>query len=73
MKLKKVLILLILIGLCTSSVLLVQADTTNQLTVTFSENPKIVSPGTNGYIELNLKSGGTGGVSDVSVSATSWD
>lgn len=73
MKNKKVLILLILMGLSVSSIQFGQADTTNQLTVTFAENPKIVSPGTNGYIELNLKSGGTGGVSDVSISATSWD
>jgi len=73
MKIKKVLILLILIGLSAPGVQFGQADTTNQLTVTFTENPKIVSPGTNGYIELNLKSGGTGGVSDVSISATSWD
>ncbi len=73
MKLNKVLILLILIGLSIPNILFVNADTTNELTVTFTENPKIVSPGTNGYIELNLKSGGTGGVSDVTISATSWD
>jgi hypothetical protein len=42
------------------------------LQLTFTTNPTIVAPGTNGYIEVNLKSIGTvtGGID---ITATSWD
>jgi hypothetical protein len=42
------------------------------LQLTFTTNPTIVAPGTNGYIEVNLKSIGTvtGGID---LTATSWD
>jgi hypothetical protein len=42
------------------------------LQVTFTTNPTLVAPGTNGYIEVNLKSiGGT--ISYIDISASSWD
>jgi len=42
------------------------------LQVTFTTNPTIVAPGTNGYIEVNLKSiGGT--TSYIDITASSWD
>jgi hypothetical protein len=42
------------------------------LEVNFSTNPKIVAPGTNGYIELDLKSTGSV-INSISITATSWD
>jgi hypothetical protein len=42
------------------------------LQVTFSTNPKIVAPGTNGYIQVNLRSTGTA-ISSIYITATSWD
>ena len=42
------------------------------LQVTFTTNPTIVAPGTNGYIQVNLKSVGTS-ISSIGVTATSWD
>ena len=42
------------------------------LQVTFTTNPKIVAPGTNGYIQVNLKSIGST-VSSIDITATSWD
>jgi len=42
------------------------------LQVTFATNPLVVAPGTNGFIELNLKSiGGT--TSSIDITADSWD
>ncbi|MFH1101045.1 MAG: hypothetical protein V1726_03305 [Methanobacteriota archaeon] len=42
------------------------------LQVTFTTNPVIAAPGTNGYLEVNLKSiGGT--ASNIDISASSWD
>jgi hypothetical protein len=42
------------------------------LQVTFTTNPTLVAPGTNGYIEVNLKSiGGT--ISYIDITASSWD
>lgn len=42
------------------------------LQLTFTTNPTIVAPGTNGYIEVNLKSiGGT--TSYIDITASSWD
>jgi len=42
------------------------------LQVTFTTNPTIVAPGTNGYIQVNLRSIGTS-ISNIGVTATSWD
>jgi hypothetical protein len=42
------------------------------LQLTFTTNPTIVAPGTNGYIQVNLKSIGTT-ISGIEVTATSWD
>jgi hypothetical protein len=42
------------------------------LEVTFSTNPMIVAPGTNGYIQVNLKSVGVA-IGNIEVAATSWD
>jgi hypothetical protein len=42
------------------------------LEATFTTNPKIVTPGTNGYIQLNLKSTGSV-INSISITATSWD
>jgi hypothetical protein len=42
------------------------------LQVTFSTNPKIVSPGTNGYIQVNLRSTGVA-INSIYITATSWD
>lgn len=51
----------------------VVAETTNELQATFTTNPIIVAPGTNGYIELSLKSAGSGTVSNIDIDASSWD
>ncbi len=42
------------------------------LQVTFTTNPTIVAPGTNGYIQVNLKSVGVA-ISGIEITATSWD
>jgi hypothetical protein len=42
------------------------------LQVTFTTNPTIVAPGTNGYIQVNLRSAGTS-ISNIGITATSWD
>jgi len=42
------------------------------LQVTFTTNPVTAAPGTNGYLEVTLKSVGTT-VNDIEITATSWD
>jgi len=42
------------------------------LQVTFTSNPTIVAPGTDGYLEVNVKSLGSA-ASDVQITASSWD
>jgi hypothetical protein len=42
------------------------------LQVTFTTNPTIVAPGTNGYIQVNLRSIGTT-ISNIVITAESWD
>ncbi len=42
------------------------------LQVTFTTNPKIVTPGTNGYIQVNLRSTGVA-TNNIYITATSWD
>jgi hypothetical protein len=42
------------------------------LQVTFTTNPKIVAPGTNGYIQVNLRSTGTA-INSIDITASSWD
>lgn len=42
------------------------------LQVTFTTNPQIVAPGTNGYIQVNLRSIGTV-INGIKITATSWD
>jgi hypothetical protein len=42
------------------------------LQVTFTTNPKIVAPGTNGYIQVNLRSTGIA-INSIDITATSWD
>ncbi|HIH00003.1 MAG TPA: hypothetical protein HA258_05415 [Thermoplasmata archaeon] len=42
------------------------------LQVTFTTNPQIVAPGTNGYIQVNLRSTGAT-ISGIYITATSWD
>ncbi len=43
------------------------------LQVTFTTNPTIVAPGTNGYLEVNLKSVGGTALSSIDITASSWD
>jgi hypothetical protein len=42
------------------------------LQLTFTTNPTIVTPGTNGYIQVNLKSIG-GATGNIDITASSWD
>ncbi len=42
------------------------------LQVTFTTNPKIAAPGTNGYIQVNLRSTGAA-INSIYITATSWD
>jgi len=42
------------------------------LQVTFTTNPKIVAPGTNGYIQVNLRSTGVT-IGSIDITASSWD
>lgn len=42
------------------------------LQVTFTTNPTIVAPGTNGYIQVNLRSVGTT-INTIDITAKSWD
>ena len=50
----------------------VNAAATSGLQVTFTSNPAIVAPGTNGYLEVNLKSTGST-IYNVDVTAETWD
>jgi len=43
------------------------------LQVSFGTNPTIVSPGTNGYLELVLKSVGGSTVQNIDITASNWD
>jgi len=71
---KSIVIILVLITLL-SNVTMVQGagETTYDLQVTFTTNPLVVAPGTNGYIEVNLKSVGSGTISNIDIDASSWD
>ena len=42
------------------------------LQVSFGSNPMVVSPGTNGYLELVLKSGGST-IQNIDITASNWD
>ncbi len=42
------------------------------LQVTFTTNPQIVAPGTDGYIQVNLRSVGTA-INSIDITASSWD
>jgi hypothetical protein len=43
------------------------------LQVTFTTNPTIVAPGTNGYLEVILKNLGSATINDIDISASNWD
>jgi len=72
---KTIVITSILASLCIlGTVNSITADTTSiGLQATFTTNPLIVAPGTNGYIELTLKSIGTSTISDIDIDVDSWD
>ena len=69
------LICLLSLNMLFSSVILVQGagETTYDLQVTFTTNPTVVAPGTNGYLEVILESVGTGTISNIDIDASSWD
>jgi len=62
--------IVVLLALSTLFVGLVSAA---GLQVTFTTNPTIVAPGTNGYLEVNLKSVGGTALSSIDITASSWD
>lgn len=66
-------ILLFYLLFCFITVSMTTVMGASNLQVTFTSNPIIVAPGTNSYIELNLKSIGTGDVTDIEIEASSWD
>lgn len=73
---KTIFILIILIALISNITLVIADDEityTYDLQVTFSSNPTIVTPGTNGYIEVNFENVGTGTVNIYDIDARSWD
>jgi hypothetical protein len=63
----------LVIGAIIPNALLVQADSTYDLQVTFLSNPTVVVPGTNGYLEVILESVGSGTISNIDIDASSWD
>ena len=65
---KNILLFYLLFSLITISMSTVMGASTLQ--VTFTSNPIIVAPGTNSYIELNLKSIGTSDVTDIEIEAS---
>lgn len=69
------LICLLSLNMLFLSVILVQGtgETTYNLQVTFTTNPTVVAPGTNGYLEVILESVGTGTISNIDIDASSWD
>ena len=70
---KKVIILFyLLFGLITSSMSIAIGDN-YELQTTFTTNPIIVHPGTNGYIEINLKNVGSGTVTNIGIDIVSRD
>jgi len=71
MKTSLVLILILLVGAITPSIAL--AANAYDLQVTLTTNPTIVTPGTNGYIELSLTNTGTQNIQDIDITASSWD
>jgi len=71
MKTSLVLILILLVGAITPSIAL--AANTYDLQVALTTNPTIVTPRTNGYIELTLKNTGTQNIQDIDITASSWD
>jgi hypothetical protein len=76
LKMKKSIVLMLsLFFILISSTTLVQvtAETTYDLQVTFTSNPTVVAPGTNGYLEVILESIGTGTISNIDIYARSWD
>ena len=71
MKLSRVLIFYIFLVVMVPNFLLVQGASTD-LQVTFTTNPTIVPPGTNGLLEVNLKSL-SGTVNNINIDVLSWD
>ena len=71
MKLSRILIFYIFLVVIVPNLLLVQGASTD-LQVTFATNPTIVPPGTNGLLEVNLKSL-SGTVNNINIDVLSWD
>ena len=67
------LVSLSIVGLFALSALCVGLASASGLQVTFTTNPTIVAPGTNGYLEVNLKSVGGTALSSIDITASSWD
>jgi hypothetical protein len=72
---KYILVLSLFFGICIAlgPNIALGAETSYDLQVTFSTNPMIVSPGTNGYLEVNFKNIGSGNVNVYDIDASSWD
>ena len=72
---KYIFIYCVFLGICLTlgSNLALGAETSYDLQVTFSTNPMIVPPGTNGYLEVNFKNIGSGNVNIYEIDASSWD
>lgn len=67
-------IAILFILLICSGVVSAAGDSDSQdLMVTFTDNPMIVAPGTNGYLELNLKSAGSSNIQNIDITVSSWD
>jgi hypothetical protein len=70
---KKIFVLFcLLFGLLTIGVNSAISESLN-LQVTFINNPMIVAPGTNNYIELALRNNGNQDIQDIDITASSWD
>ncbi|MCX6665803.1 MAG: hypothetical protein NT038_07085 [Euryarchaeota archaeon] len=67
------LVSLSIVVLLALSTLFVGLASASGLQVTFTTNPTIVAPGTNGYLEVNLKSVGGTALSSIEITASSWD
>jgi hypothetical protein len=67
------LVSLSIVVLLALSTLFVGLASASGLQVTFTTNPTIVAPGTNGYLEVNLKGVGGTALSSIEITASSWD
>ena len=74
---KSILLFYVIFGLLFVNVFscfsVVGSDSGYNLQMTFTSNPTVVAPGTNGYLEINLKSIGSGTIENINVHASSVD